>query len=185
MSDRTGQASYRERAEAALGAFAEGMEAAALAHVTLLRALPRLAAAPGPRPLASPPPPAASEVDLDDEAREVVEVGGRLGAGAEDWRPFSVDLKIRKGWHLNANPAGASLVATSIVPVLGKLRGLRYPQGEPFGPASDVIPVYRGQVRIEGEIDHRGGGAPAVELTYQACDDARCLPPVTRLVRLQ
>jgi hypothetical protein len=185
MSERTGQASYRERAEAALGAFAEGMEAAALAHVTLLRALPRLAAAPGPRPLASPPPPAASEVDLDDEAREVVEVGGRLGAGAEDWRPFSVDLKIRKGWHLNANPAGASLVATSIVPVLGKLRGLRYPQGEPFGPASDVIPVYRGQVRIEGEIDHRGGGAPAVELTYQACDDARCLPPVTRLVRLQ
>ena len=54
-------------------------------------------------------------------------MGGRLGAGMEDWRPFTVDLKIRKGWHLNAHPAGVSLVPTTIVPVLGKLRGLRYP----------------------------------------------------------
>jgi hypothetical protein len=45
--------------------------------------------------------------------------------------------------------------------------------------------VYAGQVRLEGEIDHRGAGAPAVELTYQACDDTRCLPPITRVVRLQ
>jgi hypothetical protein len=162
---------------------AVGDEIAALAHVTLLRALPRLHDAP--KPSASVAPPAAAGIDLEDEAREVVEVGGRLGSGTEDWRPFTVELKIRKGWHLNANPAGASLVATTLVPVLGKLRGLRYPEGETFGPSSDVIAVYRGQVRLEGEIDHRGVGAPAVELTYQACDDARCLPPVTRLVRLQ
>ncbi len=186
LAGRTGRASFRERAEAALGAFAEGMETAALAHVTLLRALPRLVGAPAPKPSASaPPPPAASGIDLEDEARDVVEVGGRLGAGTEEWRPFAVELKIRKGWHLNAHPAGASLVPTTIVPVLGKLRGLRYPEGEPFGPASDATLVYRGQVRLEGEIDHQGGGAPAVELAYQACDDARCLPPVTRLVRLQ
>jgi hypothetical protein len=40
-------------------------------------------------------------------------------------------------------------------------------------------------VKVEGEIEHPGGGAPAVELTYQACDATRCLPSVTRLVRLQ
>ena len=45
--------------------------------------------------------------------------------------------------------------------------------------------VYRGSVRLQGEIEHKGGGAPSVELTYQACDDARCLPPITRLVRIQ
>ena len=28
-------------------------------------------------------------------------------------------------------------------------------------------------------------GAAAVELAYQACDERRCLPPVTRLVRLR
>jgi hypothetical protein len=47
------------------------------------------------------------------------------------------------------------------------------------------VPVYRGRVVIEGEIEHRGGGAPAVEVRYQACDDSRCLPPVTRIVRLR
>jgi hypothetical protein len=62
---------------------------------------------------------------------------------------------------------------------------VRYPEGEPFGSPPNRIPAYRGQVSLEGEIDHPGGGAPAVELTYQACDDTRCLPPVTRLVRLQ
>jgi hypothetical protein len=38
---------------------------------------------------------------------------------------------------------------------------------------------------IEGEVERRGGGAGSVELVYQACDDARCLPPVTRIVRLR
>jgi hypothetical protein len=47
------------------------------------------------------------------------------------------------------------------------------------------VPVYAGEVTIEGEIEHRGGGAPAVEIAYQACDDARCLPLVTRIVRLR
>jgi hypothetical protein len=38
-------------------------------------------------------------------------------------------------------------------------------------------------VRIEGEIESPPAGAPSLELTYQACDQGRCLPPVTRLVR--
>jgi hypothetical protein len=38
---------------------------------------------------------------------------------------------------------------------------------------------------IEGEIEQRGSGAPAVEVRFQACDDARCLPPVSRIVRLR
>jgi len=159
------------------------METAALAHVTLLRALrfswarrgrrrrpahlrPRLrASTSGPRP--------------PRRGR-----GGRsLGPRSEDWRTFTVELKIRKGWHLNANPAGASLVATTIVPVLGKLRGLRYPEGEPFGPASDVIAIYRGRLRLEGEIDHQRG-RPRGGAHLPACDDAAvCLRDA--LVRLQ
>jgi hypothetical protein len=40
-------------------------------------------------------------------------------------------------------------------------------------------------VALEGEIEPPAGGAPSLELTYQACDETRCLPPVTRLVRLR
>jgi uncharacterized protein YyaL (SSP411 family) len=183
----TGDPTHRERAEAALGAFAEAVHEASLAHLTLLRATARLGDAVVASPLASTAADAAeSAEDLEDTAREVVEVVGRLGAGSgESWRPFTVELKIRRGWHLNANPAGERLIPTTLAPVLGKLRALRYPEGEPFGPPVDGIRVYGGRVRLAGEIEHEGGGAPAVELTYQACDDRRCLPPVTRVVRLQ
>ena len=185
LTGLTGEAGYRERAEAALAAFGEGIGGAPLAHVTLLRAVPRLSVVTAPKRDVMAKGPVSGQADLEDEAREVVEVVGRLGPGGEGWRTFALELKIRKGWHVNANPVGADLVPTSIGPVLGKLRGLRYPEGEAFGSPPNRIPAYRGQVRLEGEIDHPGGGAPAVELTYQACDATRCLPSVTRLVRLQ
>jgi hypothetical protein len=47
------------------------------------------------------------------------------------------------------------------------------------------VAVYRGRVAIEGEVERRGGGAASLEVTYQACDDARCLPAVARIVRLR
>jgi uncharacterized protein YyaL (SSP411 family) len=179
----TGKAEHGLRAEAALRAFAEGISRLPLAHVTLVRALARLREAV-PAPVADRV--AAREEPLDDLAREVVEVDGRLGAGPGPWRAFVLDLTVREGWHVNANPAGlASLVATSLSPVLGELRGVRYPAGEPFGPASSRVPVYRGRVRLEGEVQPPDVGAPSLELSYQACDDTRCLPPVTRLVRLK
>jgi hypothetical protein len=122
---------------------------------------------------------------LEDEAREVVEVVGRLGSG-DEWKPFTVELKVAKGWHLYANPAGhPSVVATAMGPVLGRLRALVYPDGEPSGNDGERVFLYRDRVRLSGEIEHKGGGAPSLELTYQACDDVRCLPPITRLVRLQ
>jgi hypothetical protein len=38
---------------------------------------------------------------------------------------------------------------------------------------------------IEGEVERRGGGAVSVEVAFQACDEGRCLPAVTRIVRLR
>jgi hypothetical protein len=178
-----------ERAESLLRAFGDEVVAAPLAHVTLVRALVRLAE----RPASSRPAPPAAQASaassaaelLEDEAREAVEVEGRLGPGiAEGWKPFSVELEIRRGFHLNAGEASSpSGVTTRVRPVLGRLRALRYPPGVNSGP--DAPPLYRGRVRIEGEIEHVGAGAPAIELAYQACDETRCLPLVTRLVRLR
>ncbi len=68
---------------------------------------------------------------------------------------------------------------------MGGLRNVRYPAGEAWDGGAGPVPVYRGRVAIEGEIERRGGGASGVEVSYQACDDTRCLPPVTRIVRLR
>jgi uncharacterized protein YyaL (SSP411 family) len=180
----TGDVSFLSRAEELLRAFGGAMSAMPLAHVSLVRAWHRWHAT---REASSPArsAPVATE-PLEDTARAVVEVNGQLTAGPGPWRRFVVEVGIRPGWHLNAHPASLpSLVATSLGPVLGQLRGLRYPAGEPFGPAAEPISVYRGRLVLEGEIEPPAGGAPSLELTYQACDDRRCLPPVTRLVRLQ
>ena len=114
---------------------------------------------------------------------EAVEIVGRLGSGEDEvWRPFTVDLAIRPGFHLNPNPApDPVLIATAISGVVGSVRHVRYPAAD---PTEGEPPGYRGRVRIEGEVEHRGGGAAAVEVVYQACDDRRCLPPVSRVVRL-
>ena len=92
---------------------------------------------------------------------------------------------MKKGWHVNATPAGAGLVPVRVSGVIGGVRGVRYPAGAPWDGGAGAVPVYTGRVVIEGEIERRGGGAVSVELAYQACDEARCLPPVARIVRLR
>jgi uncharacterized protein YyaL (SSP411 family) len=185
LAELTGEGRWAERAEGVVRAFGDGITRAPLGHVTLVRALARLAEETlGPSasaPEVAAPPPSAVE-GLEDEAREAVEIEARLGQNVDEvWKPFTVDLVVRSGFHLNANPTDdPALVPTSVSGVLGPVRNLRYPPAEREGG----LPVYRGRVRIEGEVEHRGGGAAAVEVTFQACDESRCLPAVSRLVRL-
>jgi hypothetical protein len=96
-----------------------------------------------------------------------------------------VELAVRAGWHVNANPPGPGLAPTSVSGVVGGVRNVRYPAGEPWDGGAGPVPVYRGRVAIEGEVERRGGGAACLELKDQACDDARCLPSVARIVRLR
>jgi uncharacterized protein YyaL (SSP411 family) len=182
----TGEAAFAERAEAALRAFGDDVARAPLAHATLVRARVRFGElAPAVRTETGDelPPRASATEALEDEARAVVELTGELGRAHDDvWKPFTLDLDIHRGFHVNPHPADdPKLVATSVTGVLGKLRNVRYPEPERAGGGP---PVWRGRVRIEGEIEHRGAGAAAVEVVYQACDEGRCLPPVSRLVRL-
>jgi hypothetical protein len=185
----TGDAAWLDRAESALLAFADGMAQAPLAHVTLARALDRFLGAP--RPKAAPARPASPAAPagpgaLEDEAYEALDVVGRLGTSEdEEWKPFRIEIGIRDGWHVNANPAGAGRVPVAVAGLVGRVRAVRYPPAEVWDGGAGPVPVHRGRFAVEGEIERPGGGAAAVELSYQACDEGRCLPPVTRVVRLR
>ena len=114
-------------------------------------------------------------------AKEVVS----LRAGLEDsahrgeWVDFWLTLSIRDGWHLNANPASLGFLKPTQVE--GAVRAVRYPAGRmlDLSFAESSVSVYSGTLTLEGEI---ADGETAVLVTYQACDDRRCLPAITRQV---
>jgi uncharacterized protein YyaL (SSP411 family) len=115
-------------------------------------------------------------------AGAVPAAAGAVPAPGGPWRPFEVRMRIRDGWHVNANPASLDfLVPTRIG---GDVRGLAYPAAgrfrSAFAPAA--LAVYTGMAAIRGEA---AAPATAVQLTYQACNDHLCLPPVTRSLALK
>ncbi len=167
----TGDAEYRRRAGAALHGFAADLASGSRSAATLAEALFRYRSSTGAR--SSP---------FGELAQRVVSANARRTGETEDGsRPFEIRLEIEAGWHVNANPASLDfLVPTSIE---GEVSRLVYPdpQAFRFEFAPKAIDVYSGSVRIRGEL---GEGADELRLTYQACDDTRCLPPVTRDLRL-
>ncbi len=177
LAERTGKAVYRQRAEAGLKAFAPALERFPTAVATVAQAVYRFRGGGGSAERA------AAGSRLEKLAREVVAAGARVsGPAREDgWRPFAVELEIREGWHVNANPASLDfLVPTRVA---GEVRALAYPAGEAFrfAFADAELSVLSGRATIAGEIAPGGRG---VELTYQACDERRCLAPVTRRLDL-
>ncbi len=166
LAARTGSPTYRRRAERTLAAFAPQLERLpGSAPVLALAALRH----GGPSSSSSP---------ADDV---VVATAAAAGGPAAGWRPLVVRLEIAAGWHVNANPASEEwLIPTAVA---GEVRRLRYPPGEPlrFAFTDGEIAVYSGRTEIRGEASP---SAAAVSVTYQACDDRRCLPPVTRELAL-
>jgi hypothetical protein len=201
LARRLGDGRFRERAERLLKAFGHGIAQMPLAHVSLVQACLRLAtahpeatsgAASGSdrraSVVATPAAGGSAVSSLERAAEDVVHVAGSLRADVPGpWKPFAIELSIVEGWHVNANPASLGLVPTAIHAGDRGLRGVSYPTGERFQPefSSDALSVYKGRVRLEGEVEVSGDEAPSVVLTYQACDDTRCLPPITKEVLLR
>lgn len=99
-------------------------------------------------------------------------------------------MDIERGWHTNSHqPTFDYLIATKIAVELPEgwpEVSIDYPEGEmmTFAFADQPISVYEGEVTLIAAFsipeDHPAGVAPLeVKLTYQACDDRSCLPPVT------
>jgi uncharacterized protein YyaL (SSP411 family) len=124
---------------------------------------------------------------------------GAAGTGSGGWRRFRLALDIAPGWHLQANPASESyLLATTLAAAGAELRAVVYPAGEQLRVAFADRPLsaYRGRVELGGEVGppvgrpapadpgDPGGSGARLLITYQPCDDSRCLPPVTRALRI-
>ncbi len=135
------------------------------------------------------------ELGAQRDERAALPAGQAGGGGAGDavrWRPFRLVLEIASGWHLQANPPSESfLVGTTLEAQGAELRNLAYPAGEPLRVAFSEHPVaaYQGHIELTGEVgvpaarqEQPTGDGGRVLLSYQLCDDRRCLPPVTRAV---
>jgi len=109
---------------------------------------------------------------------------------------LTVQIRIDRGWHLNANPASLpSLVPTAVEASVegGELTFTpRYPEGRTIaiGPEKDRVSIYDGHVTLPARIvpvrlpEGKEEGRIAVSVRAQACNDAgRCLAPAT--IRLE
>jgi len=178
LAELTHEPRFRERAERNLRAFARELEQYPGAVPMLAAAVVRGVGDTASTPVASREvqPERAGAGAMDELARQVVETAATAGEPVGGWRPLELRLRIRKGWHVNANPASEDfLIPTGVE---GEVRGLQYPDGKPFRFTFSEAPleVYEGEVVLRGEV---ASGARDVRVTYQACDANRCLRPVT------
>jgi len=101
-------------------------------------------------------------------------------------------VDIERGWHTNSHkPTFDYLIGTELsltLPEGWPEAEIVYPPGEmkSFAFADKPISVYEGRVALVAHLDipadtPEGEWPVEVALTYQACDDRSCLPPVTTL----
>ncbi|HVS02907.1 MAG TPA: protein-disulfide reductase DsbD domain-containing protein, partial [Thermoanaerobaculia bacterium] len=99
-------------------------------------------------------------------------------------------LRIDRGWHVNAfRPTFDYLIPTELeleLPPGWADAEIAYPpaEHERFTFAEEELAVYQGEVVIRARTRVPEGAASGrvplrAALTYQACDDTQCLPPVT------
>ncbi len=185
LAERTGEARWGAAASAALAAFAPLVEA----HPSAVRAL-TIAAARYHRLRAARPElfaagaagrAAPAEAATGEPVGARLELGERLDDG---WRRFSLELSIADGWHLY--PPGVDPGLGRPTGLAGhdlELRELALPRGVERRPAPGQPParLYEERVVLRGEL-RPAGERPRLELSFQACDERRCLAPASRLL---
>ena len=105
-------------------------------------------------------------------------------------RELHVHLGILRGFHINAHEPAAGdvpLIPTRLAVADGAdVAQIDYPPGEEqrFAFADQAVRVYGGNVTIAIRFlaDQDPSALPKLTLSYQACDDSACLPPVTKQV---
>ncbi|MDE0963335.1 MAG: DUF255 domain-containing protein [Candidatus Latescibacteria bacterium] len=193
LAELTGEVRYRNRAAQILHAFGGVMRAQPSASVHLAAAAERYLRSAAVRVSL---PVVAEAVMVDSLVGIRVELPTSPLVAGETFA-VTVHLTVREGWHINANPpSGDSLIPTSLTVnadlPLG-FGGVHYPAGQDyiFPALAETLSVYEGEVTLWADLllpEKAAGMAGDLRLLvqYQACDDARCLPPaeLSRSVRL-
>ena len=198
LAERTDAEEYRTLAKGFLGVFASLVDKQPSAARSIAIGARRFAVSEvhGKQESAGPSlsmttPAILGGFDPLAEARGVVKSRLELGeADASGQRFFRLFLQIGDGWHINANPASLGfLIPTSVVGKGAVVSGVEYPEGEPlrFDFADAELSVYEGTIELVGFVEPDRESEvllPSLELTYQACDDIRCLAPVSHELQL-
>jgi uncharacterized protein YyaL (SSP411 family) len=128
--------------------------------------------------------------DLSEDAEEDREAGTSTGVIEVVFQPateavrgaFSFELQIASGWHIygkdpdNELPAGVQALQV-------EGRQTRLLDLEISAPQVGQMPIHRDVVRISGRAE-RDGKKPRMVISFQACDDRRCLAPESVVVDL-
>jgi len=191
LSEFTGEAAYRERAEATIRAFLPAIAGAPRACGGFVLAAALLldspAAAPQPAPGEKPPVPDGA-ARAQPIAAEVFLQHLRVVPG--DRVKFLVRLKVDDGFHVNAHePRQEYLVPTSLTLEKNPAVTLEWaiypaPRELRLEWADETLLVYEGTVWLGGELRVAPGTRPGTlalsfAIRSQACTERQCLPPQT------
>jgi uncharacterized protein YyaL (SSP411 family) len=107
---------------------------------------------------------------------------------------LDVRLAVRPGFHINASPPDiAGSADMPLIPTRLTAEGLaandvtiEYPPAEAqqFAFADAPLPVYAGEVTVTVRFRSPPSAPPRLTLSYQACNDTACLPPVSKRIDL-
>jgi uncharacterized protein YyaL (SSP411 family) len=190
----TGESCYREHARKALDAFGTPLARLPYAMPIMLVGLEGYLDQEGP---AVRPAPEPGVPQVGDDAPRTVTASARLAGDGKN--PIAaggefeavVSVMIGRGWHLNANPAGAPELKPTALGLDPSSAGsatlvdVKYPTGEAKALAStgpEKIPVYEGTIQIDCRFRLAEQAKPGplrltLKLNYQACNDRLCLAP--------
>lgn len=181
LYEMTGDAEWKQQAEALLKAFGQAIAAQPRTYTHMVHALLRLNH-PAPAAKAAPQPIEAPAAGQAMETRAYVKVS--VPEAKREGNGFIVTavLDIAEGWHVNANSASLDfLIPTSVDvrDVAGKAQAKpNYPEGRTMVTPLGDIKVYEGRVSIPVRVtsaDHTENLRLLVR--SQACRETTCLAP--------
>lgn len=171
------------------------------AKFCLIMVLPAalLAACSGSQPTTndnSPKAPGASPAQVSSSADVVKASATDTSVSAGQPVNATINLSIKSGFHVNANPPTFSyLIPTEVKPAAAE--GITV--GKPVYPAAvkkkfqfadQPLAVYEGEARVSLPVNVAGGAAKGprslpITVRVQACDEQQCFPPATLNTTLQ
>ncbi len=118
------------------------------------------------------------------ESKDVVKV--TIESTSED--TVLVHLEIQEGWHIHSNPPTSEdwIPVTVMMETEGAIAEVSYPEGTEFQTefSEESISVYRSSVEIPVRFASEKPRDSFLRVGFQACDDATCVRPSTKVVAL-